>query len=329
MTDAFRRRADMIVSTAVHLLIDAWPSGWMKTLVDHRRKPKPAYFEFQKANAPQRVNLRTDRFRFYQGDTVEIEVWILNDLPQALREWAVTATVRSEDEQVTGSYGCPVNSEGSGAFCQGVLSFAVPAREGPLYIDAALTDKNGTTVNRERLTLWVYKKPLRRETGGAILVESPAGFDNNPEGPVLSRVREGADAVFLMDAWEAGAGTYGGREITLTNMNGVYFAARNSRDPLTADFGPGDFSYPYGRSGGCIRWVAEKYLSCDTLVPLLYSYRKPAFSQFSRGEKAKLPVLAYGEYGRGRLYFTTIPLRDIAGVNPRFDALMARCNVFL
>ncbi|MBW7462512.1 hypothetical protein K0U00_51520, partial [Paenibacillus sepulcri] len=27
MTDAWRRRADYVVSTAVHLLIDAWPSG--------------------------------------------------------------------------------------------------------------------------------------------------------------------------------------------------------------------------------------------------------------------------------------------------------------
>ena len=31
MTDAFRRRGDLIQQTAIHLLIDAWPSGWMKT----------------------------------------------------------------------------------------------------------------------------------------------------------------------------------------------------------------------------------------------------------------------------------------------------------
>jgi hypothetical protein len=328
MTDAFRRRADMIVSTAVHLLIDAWPSGWMKTLVDHRRKPKPAYFEFQKANAPRRVNLRTDRFRLYRGDTAEIEVWILNDLPRSLTEYAVTATLRSGNEEVIGSYRCPVNAGGSGAFCIGLLSFAVPDIEGSLYVDAALTDRDGAAVNQERLVLSLHKKRSRQEAGGAVLVESPEGFDNNPEGPVLSRVREGAAAVFLMDSWEAGTGIYGDWEIGLNNMNGVYFVARNGRDPLTADFGPRDFSYPYGKAEGYIRWAAEKYIACDKLVPLLYSYRKPAFSQFSRGEKEKLPVLAYGDYGKGRLYFTTIPMRDIAGVNPHFDELMARLDIY-
>ena len=41
MTDALRRRSDRIVSTAVHLLIDAWPSGWMKTLVGWTASPSP------------------------------------------------------------------------------------------------------------------------------------------------------------------------------------------------------------------------------------------------------------------------------------------------
>ncbi|MDR1947909.1 MAG: hypothetical protein LBQ38_00805 [Spirochaetaceae bacterium] len=328
MTDAFRRRADLIVSTAVHLLIDAWPSGWMKTLVDHRRKPKPAYFEFQKANVPLRVNIRTDRFRLYQGEPAEAEVWILNDLPAELRDYAVTATVRSEEE-VIASYSAPVNSAGGNASCLGLLSFTVPAIEGPLYIDAALTDREGCPVNQERLVLSTYKRQLPGEGSGAILIEFPGQFDRKAADPVLSRVREGADAVFLMDTWECGAETYAGWEIKTEKMNGVYFVARNPYDPLTADFGPQDFSYPYGKAEGYIRWTAEKYLSCDNLVPLLYSYRKPAFGQFSRGEKVKLPVLAYGNYGKGRLYFTTIPLRDIAGVNPCFDKLMARLNLYL
>ena len=30
MTDAFRRRSDLLAGTAIHLLIDARPAGWMK-----------------------------------------------------------------------------------------------------------------------------------------------------------------------------------------------------------------------------------------------------------------------------------------------------------
>ena len=61
MTRAFRRQTDRIVSTAVHLLIDAWPDGWQKALVDVDRHPKPAYFEFREALTPLMVDIRTDR----------------------------------------------------------------------------------------------------------------------------------------------------------------------------------------------------------------------------------------------------------------------------
>ena len=43
MTDAYRRDSRMI-SSVIHLFIDAWPSGWMKTIMDCERNPKKAYF---------------------------------------------------------------------------------------------------------------------------------------------------------------------------------------------------------------------------------------------------------------------------------------------
>ncbi|UUZ97361.1 hypothetical protein LJK87_20705 [Paenibacillus sp. P25] len=67
MTDAWRRRADLVVSTAVHLLIDAWPAGWMKALVGVDRIPKPAYFTYKACLEPIRVNLRCDRWKAYAG----------------------------------------------------------------------------------------------------------------------------------------------------------------------------------------------------------------------------------------------------------------------
>ncbi|MCK5759254.1 MAG: hypothetical protein KAH14_09180, partial [Clostridiales bacterium] len=79
MTLAFRRRSDRIVSTAIHLLIDAWPSGWMKTLLDVDRVPKQAYFAFKESLEPLKINLRSDRWSAYAGETIEVESWILND----------------------------------------------------------------------------------------------------------------------------------------------------------------------------------------------------------------------------------------------------------
>ncbi len=74
-----RRRTDMIESTAVHLLIDAWPCGWTKTLVDVDRIPKPAYYAFKEANILTRVSLRRDKYTVYAGDEIITEIYALND----------------------------------------------------------------------------------------------------------------------------------------------------------------------------------------------------------------------------------------------------------
>ena len=63
MTEAFRRD-DRMVSSAIHLFIDAWPSGWMKTIMDCRRNPKPAYFAYRNALEPITVSLRPDRYSY-------------------------------------------------------------------------------------------------------------------------------------------------------------------------------------------------------------------------------------------------------------------------
>jgi len=159
MTDAFRRRSDVLVSTAVHLLIDAWPSGWMKTLVDHRRKPKPAYFSFRDSLVPLRVNLRTDRFTVYDGDLCEIEAWILNDTTESYRDCKIMATVRNESRDFE-SFEITADAKAAYPNYAGTIAFKAPAvkdRE-KLHIDAVLVDNEGNKVNSERLTLEVFEK---------------------------------------------------------------------------------------------------------------------------------------------------------------------------
>ena len=49
MTEAFRRD-DRMISFAIHLFIDAFPSGWMKAIMDCRRMPKPAFFRLSRCS---------------------------------------------------------------------------------------------------------------------------------------------------------------------------------------------------------------------------------------------------------------------------------------
>ena len=78
MTEAFRRDPRM-VSRAMFEFIDAWPAGWMKCVMDCERTPKPAFFEFKNALEPIMISLRSDRFTYYEGETVSVEAYICND----------------------------------------------------------------------------------------------------------------------------------------------------------------------------------------------------------------------------------------------------------
>jgi hypothetical protein len=165
MTDAFRRRSDVVISTAVHLLIDAWPSGWMKTLVDHRRKPKPAYFAFRKSLEPVRVNLRTDRWNLYGGEQARVEAWILNDTPEKLENCQIVATLRT-DNFVYQSYEIKKDAKEASPTFAGYIEFRVPSvqKRQCIYIDTELLNKEGMVVNKERLMLEAFERSGNSQT---------------------------------------------------------------------------------------------------------------------------------------------------------------------
>ncbi|HLP38184.1 glycoside hydrolase family 2 protein [Lacibacter sp.] len=77
-TESFRRN-NSIVSFAIHLFIDSWPAGWMKSIMDVNRQAKKAYFAYRHALAPLAVSLRSDRNQFFSGEEISIEAWIAND----------------------------------------------------------------------------------------------------------------------------------------------------------------------------------------------------------------------------------------------------------
>ncbi|OQO69270.1 hypothetical protein BH747_10200 [Enterococcus villorum] len=85
MTEAFRRKTDM-VSFALHILIDHYPAGWMKAVMDVDRQAKPAFFAYLDALTPTMVSIKPSRLTFTEGETASEEVWICNDLPQTFQD---------------------------------------------------------------------------------------------------------------------------------------------------------------------------------------------------------------------------------------------------
>jgi len=159
MTDALRRRSDKVISSAIHLLIDAWPAGWMKALVGVDRIPKPAYYAYRKSLEPVRVNLRCDRWTAYEGDTMEVEAWLLNDTPYDYDNCAIYATLR-DDEKDYASFRIICNSKKVQPSYAGTVRFVTPAvcDRRKLYLDAALYSSDGALVNCERFEFEVFEK---------------------------------------------------------------------------------------------------------------------------------------------------------------------------
>lgn len=197
MTDAFRRRGDILTGTAVHLLIDAWPAGWSKALVGVDRVPKPAYYELKRSYEPLRLSLRCDRWSAYEEDVLPVELWLLNDFPREAQVEAVL-TLRDKEGNVFRSLEAEAEIDGSTAACVGIGEFVLPEteRKRTLYIDAVLRCK-GQDLYTERMAVAVYPKAERKKKDTVV-----SGKYDMPEGSMAalgkhaSAVLEAADISF-------------------------------------------------------------------------------------------------------------------------------------
>ena len=78
VASAFRRMPHMN-TFAIHLFIDAWPNGWLKTIMDTERHPKRAWFVYRDVLTPLSVDLRADKRSFFSGQKYNLEAWVCND----------------------------------------------------------------------------------------------------------------------------------------------------------------------------------------------------------------------------------------------------------
>lgn len=142
-TEALRRNPK-INSFAIHLLIDAWPASWLKSIMDTDRHAKPAYFAYRDALTPIAVNLRPDEFYGFSGDSTKVAVFICNDTPKELVGCKLYYQI-----QMDGKTLCTGNSEAfipaSEPQFQGYLKFRYPnvSSRNKIVIQVGLTDEFG------------------------------------------------------------------------------------------------------------------------------------------------------------------------------------------
>lgn len=349
MTDAYRRRADIISHTAIHLLIDAWPAGWMKTLVDCERVPKRAYFAYRDSLVPVRMNFYCPKAYVYGGETVPVEVWLLNDSGQD-RTLQVQAVSGEENFILEG----PVKAASS-AFL-GTLNVTMPDLEqvkeitvegcvrdvtdtlteaaGKQAADTAIVSETaafgGGKLYGEKLKFTVYPARWRidlkaleeggtvteAESGRVILPLLTAGNRKVLERAAEDITREGGTAVLCWGEDKEVEFTFQGEPIGLKKCPEVFFAA--AEEPYRK------YSLNMLCNGqkGYIDVLAGQYV--DTVLPgscQVYSYSKKGFTD-SRGAKKKLPFVLEIPAGRGKLIAVSLETAGRIGVNANLDVLL-------
>jgi len=281
MTEAFRRDVRMN-SFAIHLFIDAWPCGWLKSIMDVSRIPKEAYFAYRNALAPLMVSLRTDRRSFSSNERMEMEAWICNDTHSIPNEAHLRYQLEIEGRVVQSG-----RARATIAHCssepQGYIRFHLPncLRRTDATVRLALLDKSGSIISDTAQEIEIFPK-LQPLTGRrAFIIGGRAGiaatlakelglktiFRGKPkatdiiliddlerlsghQSSIESSVQAGGTAVLL--ELPAGRHSILGDTINVVpgGMGPRHFADRSTNHELVANFEPYDFWFWHDDQAG-------------------------------------------------------------------------------
>ena len=341
MTESFRRNNDMI-TFAIHLFIDAFPSGWMKTIMDVERRPKPAYFVYKDALSPVMVSLRGDRHTCTSGEEISWELWLSNDKEQIDNAKMYYHIDNSKGETVfSGSTDCSLN-ECSSEF-KGYIKFSAPKvknRE-DFKITLGLFDDSGNLIhyNSESFTVFektellsgrayvvgemggkadVLAKDLGLETDfstdyssdSLILIDD---FDKFKEASdkVCDAVLNGAKAIFT----ELPNGNYNifGSEINvkMCSMMPVHFVARDTGHKYVEGFNKKDFRNWYDKSCDYITPILDNTFFTEDFCPVLTSGNTD-----ENGVWETAMAVCEKTYGKGVVIIANLKLSGRTNENP-------------
>lgn len=304
-TEAFRRNEDM-VTFAIHLFIDAWPSGWMKTIVDCERNPKPAFYVYRDALTPLMVSLRTDRKTFFSGDKAEIEIWICNDT----HDTSCGHTLRAELTDARGSLVSfaefPAQFGENSSFMQGKATFTAPEIKGreKYNFRTVLLDKDGNVLHYNDEPIEIFERE-EADFSPAVFVSYEEFVAN--ETALLARAESGETLV--INGMPAGTYNIAGSEVSVKNcgMRALHFVSRKTGHPLVSDFEAEDFRFWYDEEKDMMTPLIYATFRSDDFTPILTSGNSLKGSAW--GQKL-YPAHAAAEksFGKGKIVINQVDL---------------------
>ena len=335
-----RRRTDMIESTAVHLLIDAWPCGWTKTLVDYERIPKPAYYAFKEANILTRVSVRSDKRTVYAGDEVVTEIYMLNDRPKKAKA-RITASVYLGDE-LFATYGTEVCSGECVQTYSGEIATDIPLNYvGKIFVKVRSETEYGETYDE---MIYNVRPPLEKsvnlpEIRGERVNDVVKICGNKPTDKIIvcdddyftanqkeveNRVKNGAKAIVFTNK---SLNIIGDDVIfpvhTLAEeVRANNFVARSDTSVYTKEFGEEDFKDFYNADKGYRDITAWFKFDWKGAEEILYTFEDSDDRKYALHKKHKL-ICGEKRYGKGSVILTTLSaVNGCVGNNPTLDKFL-------
>ncbi len=304
-TEAFRRDPNMI-TFALHLFIDAWPSGWMKTVVDCERNPKPAFFAYMDALTPLMVNIRNDRKTYASGEEVKIELFICNDthIVSDGHRLILELLDQNGNAVLSGAYDAKFGENSS--FIQGDILFTAPETEDrTVYtLRAILTDAAGLVLHYSDEEIEVFRAE-EIVVPTATVVSGEEFIERKEE--LLSLAKSGK-TVIVQDL-QPGTYEIGGTEVKVKpcGMRALHFVSRKTNHPLVEGFTPYDFRHWYSEREDCMTPILRNTFLADGAKPILTSGNSLRGSAW--GQKL-YPALACAELpmGNGKIILNEVDL---------------------
>lgn len=332
-----RRRVDYIESTAVHLLIDAWPCGWTKTLVDVDRIPKPAYYSFKEANVPVRVSLRRDKYVVYEGSSVETEVYALNDLCTDKEVTAYVSVYFNGEEKESYKVNGIANAVSS-IYMGEVVTKIPKGFTGEIKVVCKMV--NGEEETFDEVIYQVKNSVKPAKTMPLILGERVQSVNNVCQGEENQNVIFADDDYYAENKEELEEKVINGaRLIIVTNKSLRIFdedvifkihtleeevAAnnliyRNKENKFTEEFSELDFQNFYNAKMGYQDLTAWFKFIWEGAEEVLYQYMNLPDPKYNL-HKAHRLIAGVKKYGKGEVVLTTLSCLDgCVGVNPVLD----------
>ncbi len=244
-TECFRRDPRM-VSFAIHLFIDAWPAGWMKTIVDCERTPKPAYFEYKNALEPMLISLRSDRFTFFDDETVSIETYVCNDTHNVSNgDYSIVYELYDGDKVIMRNE-TPAHFEEVTTAYVANAEFKISVEDRKKFCLKAILMHEGEVVSYNTFDVEVFKR---------------RGINKN-------------DNIVLIEDLEEGEHEIAGETVVVQTWATAYFASRDTGHPAVAEFGERDFYMMYNKEIDMIDYIVTKNFTASGFTPILLAKGK-------------------------------------------------------